>query len=1042
MATRFMKMVTRIIARHPRIVLLITGIVTLAFLHGVSQIKVQTEMDPDLPKQDPIVQAKRYFEKVFGKKNFVLIGIERLPTIYDRSTLEKVSTLVEDLKSIDAVLVNEITSLTTTNNVKGSEWGLNVAPVMEKIPETPEEFDNLRKDIRSNEMLRGRLVSEDETMTIIVVNLKRLTGADRARLVQQIYRVAAKYENPERFFFAGDIVGDFEMHKGIAYNIVILLPLSIILLIAGLYWSFRSLRGVVIPLTTILLSILWTVGLMGYLGYEIDAVTSIIPVLLVAVVSSYGVHLLFRYYEVAKDTDSPETIVAAVIPRLAKPLAMASITSAIGTFTLITFTIVSIKAFGVFSAIGICFGVLLTFIYGAPILALLKGQTKKVKTADGKDFLDRALPRFIHLVIEKRTTVLLITAAVVALSIYGVSLVNVGTNIAEFFPGNHLFTKSINKMDEKVGGANRLNIMIEAAEPDGIKDPKLLHSMMQLEEFARSLDGVGNTDSFARLMKRIHYVINGEQSQANVVPPTQALAAQYLLLYSLSTEPGELDNLVDHEYRRAKVTIFLTTFDDAKQQAIIGAIQQRARELFPENVQLAYEGSVYWVAVSRYVVIGKLQNIISSLLIVLLFCIAAYKSIRLGLLSIVPLTIATLSTFGLMGFLGISLNFVTALITSLAVGVGVDFAIHFITHFREEIQMGYSYEEAVMNTTASSGKAIILDALSNVLAFVVFVVSGFVPVQYFGYLVTLTMISVAFGTLVLLPVLFSYVNLTSLVSEHPLERTQSMVTRTRIRWAVVGFGLVVWAVFTFSSFAQQTAGLSGRQIMANNDIAQRSDDTQATATMRLINEYGQERVRKFHLWEKMMADGTIRALVKFQYPGDVKGAGLLTIEHTDTDDDQWLYLPALRKTRRISAADKGDSFMGSDFAFEDMEREDLDEYEYSIVTQETVNGEQCYRVQAMPVGKVKEESSYSKRELLIRQKDFVKLKTVYYDKRGLLFKELTYEEIRSIKNKIRSFKWVMENVQTKHKTVLTYDEMTIDQGLGNQLFTERQLVKE
>jgi hypothetical protein len=535
--------------------------------------------------------------------------------------------------------------------------------------------------------------------------------------------------------------------------------------------------------------------------------------------------------------------------------------------------------------------------------------------------------------------------------------------------------------------------------------------------------------------------MNGENPEFDVIPDSPELVAQYLLLYSMSGNPGDFDNLVDYNYQRAKVTINLKTFDQDRQREVFEKIQNYASAHFPKDVNLAYEGLIYWIAQTDYVVTGKIQNIISSIIIVFLFCLIVYRSFRLGFLSIVPLTVSTLFTFGLMGFLEIRLNMATAIITSIAVGVGVDFAIHYITHFREEIDKGLNYHDATVATMNSSGKAIVYDMLSNVLGFTVFIVSDFVPVQNFGWLVSLNMITVTIGTLIFLPVLFGFVKAETLAHSYKIERKEIMKRQTKIRWAIASVGFVLWFLFTFNSlFAQE---MTARQIMDKNDETQKSKDNTSTITMKLINEKNQERVRKITYWEKRDKNDNRNTLVRFLFPADVKGTGLLTLEHKDSEDDQWLYLPAMKKTRRISSSDKGDSFMGSDFTFEDMERDDLDEFEYKLIGNENLNGEECWKIESVPVSESKKkETSYSKREFWVRKSDFVLLKINFYDKKGNFVKMFTALDIRLVNGRPRAHKIVMENVQAKRRTELIYEEIKLDQGIADNLFTERQLVKD
>ena len=162
-----------------------------------------------------------------------------------------------------------------------------------------------------------------------------------------------------------------------------------------------------------------------------------------------------------------------------------------------------------------------------------------------------------------------------------------------------------------------------------------------------------------------------------------------------------------------------------------------------------------WLALIQYIVVGQVQNVILALLIVFMFCAFVFRSFSAGLLSIVPLTISSLITFGLMGYLGIRLEMGTAIVTAIAVGVGVDFSIHFISRFKDEYQISNDLTTAGAVTMSTAGKAIIFDMISNILGFSVLLFSGFTPIQNFGWLVSLTMITSGFGSLILLPPLIT-----------------------------------------------------------------------------------------------------------------------------------------------------------------------------------------------------------------------------------------------------------------------------------------------
>ncbi len=235
--------------------------------------------------------------------------------------------------------------------------------------------------------------------------------------------------------------------------------------------------------------------------------------------------------------------------------------------------------------------------------------------------------------------------------------------------------------------------------------------------------------------------------------------------------------------------------------------------------------------------------------------------------------------------------------------------------------------------------------------------------------------------------------------------------------------------------------LTGRQIMERVEVQNDSEDETSTIMMTLINRRGKKRVREIRNWGKKIDERNDKRFSRFISPSDVKGTSVLTIEHTDADDDQWLYLPALRKVRRISSSDKTDHFMGSDFTFEDIQSEDLEHFEYRLLGTETVDGEDCYVVEAIPVTEKKlKETGYDKRQLWVRKDNFVTVQTKFWNRKGEYFKILKAYDLEQLAQGIWRPKRVeVEDFKAKHKTILEFSERVINAGLSDDVFTKRNL---
>jgi outer membrane lipoprotein-sorting protein len=256
------------------------------------------------------------------------------------------------------------------------------------------------------------------------------------------------------------------------------------------------------------------------------------------------------------------------------------------------------------------------------------------------------------------------------------------------------------------------------------------------------------------------------------------------------------------------------------------------------------------------------------------------------------------------------------------------------------------------------------------------------------------------------------------------------------------FALITISIISLGTSTASGQDLSARGIMKKNDRQRKAENERLELEMKLINKKGKERVRKVTQIKKTDAVGNEKSLIRFLSPADVKGTGLLTIEHSERDDDQWLYLPALKKVRRISASNKSDNFVGTDFTYQDLKGEEFKNYNYKLLKVEKLDGYDCYVIAALPNNqKEKKESGYSKREIWIDKENFVNIQTRFYNKKEEFYKILKAGDIRLIEgeNKWRAFHMEMENKKTNHKTILLFNKILINKGIADENFTQRYL---
>ena len=708
---RFVTRIADIIIRYPRTIILFFSIVTLVMAEGTTYLETHNNYDGDLPSDDPIVRANARFEEVFGNEQMMMVAVEDTGPL-SLQCIEKIRRISDALATVDGVPDNGVISLSTVP-----------AP-----------------------HLGRHLVSDDGTTALILVRIART--ASQSVVAGQVDSIVTHHEGPERIYTIGDHTLAEEVDDGIEADLRTLLPIALVLIVVGFYVCFRTLLGVVLPLLVILGSIVWTLGLMGYLGFRVNVVTSAIPILLVATASSYGIHVIHRFNgEGLRGVDA----VRNVLRRLGPAVLLTGVTSAIGTLTLLLFRITSIREFGIFASIGIASATVLAVVLLPAILVLQKRPPcrRVVPTAYP---LARSILLYLGTFSLRHSRIVFVTATLLmVVAGAGVSRIRLGIDPVELFPEQHAFQEAAAVFNTRFSGWRYFDVMVAGPEADSVKTPEFLRAIQGFQRAAGELELVGSSRSVIDVFRDVHSALGRDGAIPFVIPESRRVVGRVFDLYASIDGGEEATRWVDEERRRARITVMVTTSDHEEQIELYRRLKDLSRIHFPDyNVE--FGGMVLlWIAGNHYVAIGKIYNITATVLLVFVFCALAFRCVSNGLLTVVPLVIAGLVTFGTMGFFGIRLNMGTAIITSVGVGIGVDFAIHFFSRLREELTRGLSLDEATTVTLLTAGKAICFDVASNVLGFIVFVLSEFSTIQYLGWLVSLMMVVTALGTLVLLP---------------------------------------------------------------------------------------------------------------------------------------------------------------------------------------------------------------------------------------------------------------------------------------------------
>ncbi len=537
----------------------------------------------------------------------------------------------------------------------------------------------------------------------------------------------------------------------------VVFPIAVGVVLLVLLLAFRSGQGVMIPLLTAALSVVWALGAMAIARIPLDPWTqTLTPILIVAIAAGHSIQILKRYYEelVRNGGDNRAAVVEAT-SKIGPVMITAGLVAAASFASLITFELKTFQSFGVFTAFGILSALILEMTFIPALRTMLKAPSgaalERLTRPRMFDRISSALAA--QAVGDKKPVVLVVVVVLMVGSLLFAGNVEVNNSLkGQFFEDTQLRVDEA-AINNAFGGTTTFYVLLEGKEPGALKDPKVLKALEALQDKFEAVEGVGKTETFVDYIKKMNKSFHNDDPAFDVVPDERNQVADFLFLYSISGNPADFRRLVDYDYQKAVLWAFLK--DDSTQLAhkLIDITNEFVPNNFPEGVTAGVAGSsAVTVALNDTIVDGKLRNILQIAMITFLISVFVLRSFLGGLLVLVPLAASVLINFGFMGLFGISLGIGTATISAMAVGIGADFAIYMLFRCREEFQRCGDVKQAVATTVTTAGKAVMFVALAIGAGCATLSVAGYYR-HMEGVLIPLAMLSGSMGAVTILPVI-------------------------------------------------------------------------------------------------------------------------------------------------------------------------------------------------------------------------------------------------------------------------------------------------
>lgn len=713
-----------------------------------------------MPQDHPAFVYSNKAEGWFNIQDGIIIAIENKKGIYNTETLDTLKQLTKRFQKFKEIEKDDVTSLYNADNIVGTEDGMDVKRFFKRVPKSDEKLKKLQENVRKNEMVFGRLVSENEQVTVIIAEI----GDDvfTPEFYDEILASAKLSETDDiKIYVAGRPIVEGEMALLGPADMKKMVPIVILVIFLVLFITLRSFKGTLITLGVVFLSTIWAFGLMASVGIPIYAVSTMIPVMLIAIGVADGIHLYSHLHTFVNHNPTASKLDATkdMLKHLWKPVVMTSVTTAVGFISLLTSEVYPVKYFGIFTAFGVMMAMVFSLVFlPAGIMIFGLPKAKKVNHEEDKEghSHSKLANNFAKAVIKHKYISIIGSAAIIVLSIIGMQKMWINSSFLDKFEKDSDIVQTDKFINENFGGTSSLNLILDAnGKKNTFKEPAVLKLVDKMQkDVDNQLQVVGNTFSLADYIDRMNKVMNADKEEFNTIPDSKNMIAQYLLLYEMSGDPENLNKVVDYDYEKANVTFQLKKDDSKSINSALDIIHTYENDFKKMGISMNYAGSGYKGLVFTDLILeGQIKSLILSLLIIIVLLSLMFKNIKIGLISSVPIILTAAISFGIMGFLGIPLSTTTALLSSIAIGIGIDYAVHFLEQYRTNAANSDNKMKVAQLTMAHSGKAIIFNAIVVIAGFLVLMFSVFPPNRELGALVSLNMFTSFVGTLTIMLVL-------------------------------------------------------------------------------------------------------------------------------------------------------------------------------------------------------------------------------------------------------------------------------------------------
>jgi len=714
-------------------------VLAISVLFGMQMSKVRFDNSSDIwfVEGHSVLEAKARFDAVFGNYEFVYLLFTQERTPFTPENLRTLSSFPE--RFMETVpYADKVTWLGNVERILGTGGTgqeVVIEDFMPEIPRTSADIEARLREALAEEEFVDNLIARDGSVLAMLIELGAYPDEEedsnpRYSVAEAVDKVLAEPAYAALQPYVAGAPHFSYQYDALAKQQTSKLFMTVVLIMAVLLlWLARGPRGVLVPLTVTVIAVFWTIGTIGALGLTMNLLSIALPIMLICVGIGDSMHGIAAFHDRIDRGVSRIQALKEAFGEVGGPILLTSLTTGIGFLAYLTTHVKPFREMGIYVACGVFYAFVLTLIL-VPILYSFGGKHPKPsarrRDRDGAgDVFDRWL-RLVHRgVVGHPRKIVLVFSVLLAVTVWGFTLIKVESNTSKLIFKSEPLRQTLDLVDERLGAAYSLEYLLDTGTASGVKDPEFMARLDRLMLAAEAHPLVTKSVSVTRVLKKMHQALHGNDPDAYRLPDTREALAQYLFLYETSGG-NTLDRLVGFTYDQARLTLKIKSLDTADARALSDFMRAKVAELFPDgDVEIVEAGGMRnYLALNDILFEGQRNSFIAALSAITLVMILVLRSVRLGLISMIPNLLPVFVTMGFMGLMGWYLDLITISFAAVIIGVAVDDTIHFFTRFKAEFNRSGNYDQALRDTLSSVGRPLTFTTLILIIGNGVFLTSA------------------------------------------------------------------------------------------------------------------------------------------------------------------------------------------------------------------------------------------------------------------------------------------------------------------------------